>query len=321
MFNWQWFYSWGIREYLFLVLFLAGMFVYLRRLILLAKQLKKSPQNLWWKAPLRLVTFFCLVIALLGPSFGFGQKSVQLIGKEIFFLLDLSASMDATDVKPSRLEKVKYELKNLWQALTNDRIGLIVFGQTAFLQCPLTNDRSALELFLQTIKTNLLPYPGTDFSPALALAQKKLTNSQTAEGAKTIVLISDGENFGNPNPALLQSLKNQNLKVFCLAVGTTKGGLIPLLQGGYKHDRQGKLVETKLNPQPLKEIARITDSDYFVLNDNQNDIPKLQKALTEIKGTQLENRILDVNANKYEYFLWIALAFIVLDIILIVKIL
>lgn len=321
MLNWQWFYSWGTREYIFLILFLGGMFVYLRRLILLAKQLKKSPQNLWWKAPIRLLTFVCLMIALLGPSFGFGQKSVQLIGKEIFFVLDLSASMDATDVKPSRLEKIKYELKNLWQTLTNDRIGLIVFGQTAFLQCPLTHDKSALELFLQTIKTHLLPYPGTDFSPALALAQRKLSNSQTAEGAKTIILISDGENFGNANSTLLQSLKNQNLKVFCVGVGTSKGGLIPLLQGGYKYDRQGKLVETKLNPKHLQEIARATDGEYFVLNDNQNDMPKLQKALAELKGTQLENRILDVNSNKYEYFLWVGLALMVLDIILIVRIL
>ncbi|TAE69074.1 MAG: VWA domain-containing protein [Bacteroidetes bacterium] len=321
MFNWQWFYSWGTREYLFLILFLAGMFVYLRRLIFLAKELQKNPQNLWWKAPIRILTFLCLLVALLGPSFGFGQKSVQLIGKEIFFVLDLSTSMDATDVKPSRLEKIKYELKSLWQTLTNDRIGLIVFGQTAFLQCPLTNDKSALELFLQTIKTHLLPYPGTDFTPALTLAQKKLTNSQTIEGAKTIVLISDGENFGNTNLALLQNLKSQNLKVFCVGVGTIKGGLIPLLQGGYKYDRQGKLVQTKLNPSRLQEIARITGGEFFLLNDNQNDMPKLQKALAEIKGTQLENRILDVNANKYEYFLWVALALIILDIILIIKVL
>ncbi len=321
MFNWQWFYSWGTREYIFLFLFLGGMFFYLRRLIVLAKELKKSPQNLWWKAPIRILIFLSLLIALLGPSFGFGQKSVQLIGKEIFFLLDLSNSMDATDVKPSRLEKVKYELKNLWQTLTNDRIGLIVFGQTAFLQCPLTNDKSALELFLQTIKTHLLPYPGTDFSPPLALAQKKLVASQTTEGAKTIVLISDGENFGETNIQLLESLKTQNLKVFCLGIGTTKGGLIPLMQGGYKYDRQGKLVQTKLNSAPLQEIARITEGEYFVLNDNQNDMPKLQKALAEIKGTQLENRILDVRANKFEYFLWVAIGLIILDIILIVKIL
>jgi Ca-activated chloride channel family protein len=321
MFNWNWFYHWGLKEYLFLVFFLGGMFFYLRRLVILAKQFNKSSQNAFWKTPLRILIFIFLLIALLGPSFGFGEKTIQVSGKEFFFVLDLSASMDATDVKPSRLEKVKFELKKLWQNLQNDRIGLIVFGQTAFLQCPLTTDKSALDLFLQTIKTHLLPYPGTDFTPALKLAQQKLANSITKEGAKAIILISDGENFGDLNTQLLEQLKKQNLKVFCVGVGTEKGGLIPLLQGGYKHDRQGKPIQTRLNPHLLTQIAQQTEGQFFVLNDSQNEIPKLQKELNEIKAEGLETKIADVNSNKYEYFLWIALALIVLDIILIVKIL
>ncbi len=118
-------------------------------------------------------------MALLGPAFGEARREVQSVGKDIFLAIDLSQSMNANDVQPTRLEKMKFELKNIVGTFTSDRIGLIIFSSEAFMQCPLTYDQNALNIFIETLHSGLVPNTGTDFGPPLKMALEKLNDENS----------------------------------------------------------------------------------------------------------------------------------------------
>src|SRR5690606_27957335 len=145
------------------------------------------------KLALRTLIFALLLVAILGPSFGGARKEVKAVGKDIVICFDLSKSMDAFDVQPTRLEKIKNEMKKVVSAFNSDRIGLVIFGSEAFMQCPLTYDQNALNLFIETLNTELVPVGGTDFGPPLKMALEKLTDEReqlTDPKSKIIILIS-----------------------------------------------------------------------------------------------------------------------------------
>jgi Ca-activated chloride channel homolog len=319
----QWYYSLTWVEYGFVIVFGLAMSLYLYRMWHLATQLKSRKRLIFIKLPLRITYFILLIIALVGPSFGFGKKFVQAVGKDIYILIDLSKSMTATDISPTRLEKVKYEIKNIIQSLETDRIGLIIFANDAFLQCPLTYDRNALSIFLQNVQPNLMPSGSTDFYPALKMALDRHEISQnrlTDFKAKLVILVSDGEDFGSDTSFLMQEFKRKGLRIFTIGVGTAQGSRIPV-SGGFQLDKNGNIAVSQLNYQKMNELATQTGGQYFEISAEKNEVSQLVKTIKEIKGQRLDVRTIDVSSNKYEYFLWIALALICIDIIFIVKVL
>jgi Ca-activated chloride channel family protein len=188
----NWYRDFGIIEIVFIGAFLLFYTLYLFRVINIAKRLNTPFATVFVKLFFRTLYFSLIIIALLGPSFGGSKKEVKSIGKDIMICVDLSKSMDAFDIQPTRLEKIKHELKKLIEAFNSDRIGIIIFGSEAFMQCPLTYDQNALNLFIETMSTGLVPTSGTDFGPALRMALKKLeedkeNNSQAK--SKVIIMI------------------------------------------------------------------------------------------------------------------------------------
>jgi Ca-activated chloride channel family protein len=315
----------SLTEYIFISLFVVAYLAYLIRVIRVSQQLKTTTKSFLYKLILRSVAFFLIIIALLSPTFGEKtKKEIKAKGKDIYFLVDISRSMDASDIQPSRLEKVKFQLKNIVKAFSSDRLGLIVFSSDAFLQCPLTFDNSAIMLFIETMRTGLVSSFGTDFAPPLRLALDKLTNdentAQSAQKSKIIILISDGEDFGSEASSIAKEIEESGIKLFTVGVGTTSGGKIP---DGYtfKKDRKGEEILTSLNSNSLKELANITGSKYFEISDKQNDIPRLIKMIGSIEGELREAREIDVADNKYFYFLLAAFILIVADIIISIRIL
>jgi Ca-activated chloride channel family protein len=226
--------------------------------------------------------------------------------------------MDAIDIQPSRLEKIKYELKNLVAAFSSDRIGLLIFSSEAFVQCPLTYDQSALNLFIETLHTGLVPSTSTDFSAPLRMVLKKFTddaekNNDSKPHTRLMLLISDGEDFGEDTDEFTADMKTAMIKVFALGVGTTEGGKIPFRKN-YKRDNTGREVITKLESEKLKEIATVTGGQYFELSNNKNDVPALINTIKRIKGELRDTKKIDVTQNKYHYFLVIAFLLLLLDI-------
>lgn len=317
----NWYRTPDLTIFIFIGTFLLFYILYLLRVIQIARRLKTPFATVFVKVFLRTIYFALLVVAILGPSFGGSKKEVKSIGKDIMICVDLSKSMDAFDIQPTRLEKIKHEMKKLVEAFNSDRIGVIIFGSEAFMQCPLTYDQNALNLFIETMNTSLVPVAGTDFGPPLRMALNKLeddaeTASQTK--SKVIILISDGEDFGEETDEIARDVENNDIKLFTLGVGTERGGNI-YAGNGVKKDRDGKTVLTKLNSTSLRGLASKTGGQYFEINDSRNDVSRLINTISKIEGELRDARLVDVTANKYFYFLAAAIVLFILDMLINIK--
>ncbi len=317
----DWYRHLGITEIVFIIAFLAFYGLYLLRVFRVARVLNTPFSRVFIKVFVRTLFFALLIVAILGPSFGGSRREVKSVGKDIMICVDLSKSMDAFDIQPTRLEKVKNEMKKLVAAFSSDRIGLIIFGSEAFMQCPLTYDQNALNLFIETMNTGLVPVGGTDFGPALRMALDKLTSEKetiTDTKSKVILLISDGEDFGEDTDQYVREIEKQDIRLFTLGVGTEKGGNI-YAGNGVKRDREGNPVVTRLNSRSLREIADKTGGQYFEINESRNDVTRLISTIGRIEGQLRDARLVDVTANKYFYFLAFAVVLLLFDIMLNIK--
>lgn len=317
----NWYYTLDVWEYVCIGLFLVFYIGYVCRVLLKAKGLETSVQPLIAKFLLRTLYFSLLIIAVLGPSFGNVKKEVKALGKDIYLLVDLSQSMNATDIAPSRLERVKFELNKVIKALPSDRIGLIVFSEEAFVQCPLTVDRNTLSLFIETLKTNLLSGGSTNYESALGLALIKhtdTTNTSLASQAKVIVLFSDGEDHGDGLNSLLRDIERQGIRLFTVGIGTVNGGKIPDGRA-YKKDKQGNEVVTTLQKQNLVRMAEQNGGSYFEISEAADNTIELIQAIKNVEGQLMESKEIEVAANKYYYFLLAAILLISIDVIIVSK--
>jgi len=316
-----WFKSIGTIEIVLILAFIVLYGLYIYRVIRIARYMQTRFTRVFLKIFIRTTYFSLLIIALLGPSFGEATREVKTIGKDIYICVDLSESMNAYDIQPTRLEKIKFEMKNIVEAFNSDRIGLIIFSSEAFVQCPLTYDQSALRLFIETLNTNLVPNAGTDFSPPLKMALKKLNDPDSQpqdQKSKIIILISDGEDFGEGGVNVAEDIESNGIKLYTLGVGTEKGSKIRT-QRGFKTDRNGREVVSKLNPKVMKAMAVSTSGKYYEINDRKNDVERLINSIENIEGELRDSRVVDVSANKYYYFLAFALLLMAFDLLYNVK--
>jgi Ca-activated chloride channel family protein len=314
-----WYREFGLTEMIFIALFGVFYVLYLMRVIRIGIRLNTPYKSVFIKLIFRTLYFALFMLAILGPSFGGSKKEVKSVGKDIMICIDLSKSMDAFDIQPTRLEKIKYEMKKIVEAFNSDRIGIIIFSAEAFMQCPLTYDQNALNLFIETMNTALVPSGGTDFGPPLRMALTKMEDDNdgppTKSKSKIIILISDGEDFGEETDNAARQVEEKDYKLFTLGIGTEKGGNI-YAGNGLKTDRQGNPVVTKLNSKSLRSLANVTGGQYFEINESKNDVSRLINTIGKIEGEFRDARMVDVTANKYFYFLAAAALLLVLDVMI-----
>jgi len=316
----NWYREFGITEILFIVAFIVLYAFYLVRVIRIGRALKTPYRTVFIKLILRTLILALLIVSLLGPSFGESKREVKSVGKDIMMCVDLSKSMDALDISPTRLEKIKYEMKKIVEAFNSDRLGIIIFSSEAFMQCPLTYDQNALNLFIETMNTGLVPSSGTDFAPPLRMALQKMEqdDKRAQTKSKIIILISDGEDFGEQTIKGAKEIAAKGIKLFALGVGTERGGQIRA-GNSYKTDRLGNVVVSKLNAESLQSVASQTGGKYFEINETRNDVSRLISTVSKIEGELMDARFIDVTANKYYYFLLAALILVVLDVLMNIK--
>lgn len=305
----------GFIEILLILTFIIFYLIYIVRLLRINSRISVSFKGVITKIIFRSTYFFLMIIALLGPSFGSSKKEIKVIGKDIMIAIDLSESMNANDIQPSRLEKIKFELKKIIDEFNSDRIGIIMFSNEAYIQCPLTYDKNALNLFIETLNTGLVPNSGTDFGPPLDLSLDKLLADkiQKNDKSKIIILISDGEDFGENTYEIVDKIKESSIKLFTVGIGTAQGTRITLRNGLFKKDKDGKEVITKLNSTSLKKIANETKGKYFEISNQINQINGMIYEIKEIKGDLIDSKFMDVTKNKYFYFLFVALMLMSMD--------
>lgn len=240
----------------------------------------------WVKLGLAVFTFALLVVMLARPQMGTKITHEKRNGIEAVIAIDVSNSMMAQDVVPSRLEKSKLLIENLVDHFTHDRIGLVVFAGDAFVQLPITTDYVSAKMFLQNIDPSLVATQGTDIAKALNLSMRSF--SQQKDIGKAVIVITDGEDHEGGALEAAKAANDKGVRVFILGIGSTKGASIPLQEGGYLTDRNGQTVLTALNETMCKEIAQAGKGTYIHV-DNTNDaqeklndeLAKLQRADTQ----------------------------------------
>lgn len=265
-----------------------------------------------------------LIIAAAGPKIGTEVREVKRQGVDLLIALDLSASMNAEDVKPSRLEKAKYEISRLIDRLEGDRVGLIVFTGEAYLQSPMTLDYSALRLFLNIAETDQMPSSSTDFSAAMELASEafksKEEEGQNSEAAKVLMIISDGENHGESYDEALEQLQEQNVSIYTLGIGTESGTTIPLYDDsgslmGYKRNDQGQVVTTSLQSDVLRSIAEAGGGQYYEIRSGGMGIDSFLGRLDELQQGEFASQEYADFKNQYQWLAGIGLLFLLIGMV------
>ena len=311
-------------EIILISLFIIFYFLYFIKFKKIDKSIPVNFNKILIKFFLRSTYFLLFILSILGPSFGESKKEIEIVGKDIMIAVDLSESMNANDIQPSRLEKIKFELKKIINEFYSDRIGIIMFSNDAFVQCPLTYDKNALNLFVETLNTGLVPNTGTDFGPPLKISLEKLKNDDSKPNtnkSKIILLISDGEDFGENTNQYINEIKNSSIKLFTLGIGTEKGINLISSNGKIKKDQNGNNVITKLNSASLKKIASVSNGRYYEITNNKNEIKQLINQINSLEGNIKDSIELDISKNKYHYFLLLGIFLFVIDFLFTFKVL
>lgn len=271
-----------------------------------------------------LAGLFFLILALAGPKIGTEVREIKRQGIDMLVALDLSASMNAEDVRPSRLEKAKFEINRLIERLRGDRVGLVVFTGEAYLQSPMTLDYSALRLFLDIADTEQMPSSATDFKSAMETsldAFEALEDNET-DAAKVLLIISDGEDHGQSYDEALEALISENILVYTLGVGTVEGTTIPIYEEGtdrligYKRDNSGRVVTTKLQSQTLRSIANKGNGEYYSIERGNDGIDSFLARMDDLEEGEFASQEYADYKNQYQWMGVLALLCFVVSILI-----
>ena len=223
------------------------------------------------KFVLMLAALALLIVMVARPQMGSKVSHDKRNGIETMICLDISNSMLAEDVAPSRLDKSKMLIENLVDNFSNDKIGLIVFAGDAFVQLPITSDYVSAKMFLQNISPSLIQTQGTNIAQAISLASKSFTQQENI--GRAIIVITDGENHEVGAQDAAQMANKKGINVFVLGIGNAKGAPIPMGDGSYLTDNAGNTVMTALNEQMCRELAQAGKGQYIHV-DNTSDVEK-----------------------------------------------
>lgn len=330
-------FTWAYPDFMLaaagLVLVLLTLVLYMRRTQRLGQYMSLGVGRLAWKLPLRLLAGALLLLAWLGPALGIRQQAVRSSGQDVWLLVDVSRSMDAADVSPTRMLRAQAALQEVAAAFPADRLGLIVFGAQAYVQCPLTYDQASLQLFLSTLSTRLTSAGPTTLRAPLDLLLARLgplpaaaTTGPGATAPRTVaaVLVSDGEDFGENLEPVLRALGRTGARVYTVGVGTAAGGPVPAPGGKTAlRDDRGRPVLSRLHEAPLLQVAAQTGAQYVPLNDRENGLPTLLASLRNLPpaASAATTRTVAVANNRYRYPLGAALALLLIDSLLTVRVL
>jgi Ca-activated chloride channel family protein len=236
-----------------------------------------------------------MVVALAGPRSGFDEVEVQSSGADIFVALDLSNSMLADDIRPSRFERARREVFDLIAHINEsgraDRVGLVGFAGVSFVQCPLTADMNALREYLMLMNPGEMPVQGTDLGGAIRTALAALQSGGAGPAVasnQAIILISDGEDLESEAESAMEEAEKRGVRIFTLGVGTSEGAAVPDLRaGGLMKDRGGKVVISRFNGKALREIAERTGGRYVELSAPQGMVKQLD--FLEVLGESIHD--------------------------------
>jgi len=278
----------------------------------LTRIMKKS--TVFFKCFLFTFSIALLIIALSGPKWGSHYQDVQRKGVDIIFLLDVSKSMLAEDVKPERLERAKREITDFLKVAEGDRVGLVVFAGDAFVQCPLTLDYEAISMFVDSVDTDSVPVMGTDMGAGINAAVEAFDYKSATD--KVIVMITDGEDNEREGFAKALKAKDRGVKIFVYGIGEANGAPIPDNNGGFKKDDRGNLILSKLDESNLTKIADITGGKYVRSVTGDLDLDRLyfDGIKKRTKAKELKEDKIKVYEERFPLFIALALFCMMIEV-------
>lgn len=276
-----------------------------------------SPIKQVLKALLLSVGFLFLCIALLRPQWNKSEETVMQEGRDVYIALDISRSMLAADCKPNRLVYAKEKIKHLIKKLSCERVGLILFSGSAFVQCPLTSDYAAFFLYLDAVDAELISSGTTALDQAI---QQALTSFGAVPDRKSklLVVLTDGEDFSRNLDTIKQEATDANLSIFAIGVGTPEGAPVPLFDHhgnsiGHQKDAKGGVVISRLNEQVLQKLSQDAGGRYIRATDNNDDIFALTRLVQSFDKEQLAERKHSRYEDQYHYFLLVTFICLILE--------
>lgn len=285
---------------------------------------KLTPEKSLFKSFLKMILWTLgialLIIGLVNPKIGTSLKTVKRSGVDVVFAIDVSRSMLAEDVAPSRLEKAKHIVGSIIDKLGGDRVGIIVYAGSSYPLLPITTDQSAAKMFLGNAHPDLVSSQGTAIGEALKLAQTYYDADE--ETNRFLILLSDGEDHEEDAVAAAEETADQAIKIFTIGIGTTKGAPIPIskIDGiKYKKDQEGNMVITKLNTEILKKIADVGNGTYIEGNRTNEAVEALSKLFQNADKKDFEAKEFTDYKDQFQWFIGIGLLLIILEILIFEK--
>lgn len=255
-----------------------------------------------------------LIFMIARPQVGSKISHEKREGIEVLIALDISNSMLAQDVIPSRLEKSKLLIEDLVDHFTNDKVGLVVFAGDAFVQLPITNDYVSAKMFLQNINPSLITTQGTDLARAISLSQSCFT--QREHIGRAIIVITDGEDHEGGALEAAREAYKKGINVFILGVGTSKGAPIPDGNGGYLKDNSGQTVLSALNEQMCQQVAKAGNGVYIHVDNTSDAQEKLNKELSKLQSGISDTVVYSEYNEQFQIFGIILLLLLIVETIL-----
>ncbi|MCD4795738.1 MAG: VWA domain-containing protein, partial [Candidatus Cloacimonetes bacterium] len=257
---------------------------------------------------------FFLIIAIARPQW---NKEVQIVKKEgidIVVCIDVSKSMDAGDIKPSRIDRAKDQISLFIDQLKGDRIAIIAFAGKSFVQCPPTNDYGAAKLFLNLLDTETVPSYGTDIGGAIS---KSLELFGEEEKHKVIIIVSDGEDLETNAVKIAEEASQKNAIIYTLGVGSPEGSTIPIRDKSgnvvYAKDDKGNIILTKLDISTLTQIAKLGNGRFFPITPQQSEIFEIMKNINTIEKKKFDSREFVRYKEQYKYFVIVAIILLLIE--------
>lgn len=263
-----------------------------------------------------MLALFFLAAALLKPYADFEIREVKQRGADLYFLVDVSHSMLAADIKPSRLERAKREIVDFLALLRGDRVGLIGFAGTSYVFVPLTSDKEALNLFAEELHPDLLPVPGTDIAGAIQKAVNSF-QKQTQSSSRGMILITDGEDTVGLDENTINAIKEHGIALFVIGIGTPEGAPIPMEEGGYKTDQTGNVVVSRLSESALQNLALATGGGYVRSVTGDLDLEQIyfQGIKKTLQEGDLKSQMKRLPDYEFQIFLLLACVFLTMEIL------
>ncbi len=273
----------------------------------------RSRSKGWIRVILWTLAFACFVIGLARPQVGAKLREHETKGAEIMICLDVSNSMLAQDYSPNRLERAKLAISRLVDKLQEDRIGLIVFAGTSFVQLPITTDYVSAKMFLNSIDTRSVPIQGTAIGDAILTAAKGF--SAQSEKSRAIIVITDGENHEDDPVAAARQATELGCKVYTIGVGSAQGQPIPV-EGGLLRDKEGEIVVTRLDESTLRDVASAGNGAYVRAGNEEFGLNPIIDDIRKMEDEKFNSVVFEEFDEQYMYFFAAALVLFVLELLI-----